>query len=178
MNPEEYYDRMSPYLEKQGYRFNPDKEFCLELIGGILENRNRYGHDYCPCRLPTGDEDIDRPIICPCDYRDADIKEYGMCYCGLYVGKEWDASKKIKQIPDRWDPDALIDERDKNEYVTKENIADSENTKNNPKGKKLWYCTVCGYVSFREDPPTVCPICKAGSEKFEKLTLDIFKSDT
>ena len=97
-----------------------------------------------------------------------------MCYCGLYVGEEWDANEEIKQIPDRWDPDALIDERDKNEEVTKENIADS---KNNPKGKTLWYCSVCGYVSFKEDPPTVCPICKAGREKFKKLTLDVLNRE-
>ncbi len=43
----------------------------------------------CPCRLACGDREKDRDIICPCTYRDQDIKEYGRCYCGLYVSKEY-----------------------------------------------------------------------------------------
>ncbi len=43
----------------------------------------------CPCRLASGDREADRDIICPCDYREPDVKEYGSCYCNLYVSKEW-----------------------------------------------------------------------------------------
>jgi rubrerythrin len=35
--------------------------------------------------------------------------------------------------------------------------------------KKLWYCKQCGYVVFREDPPYVCPICKAKREVFAEI---------
>ena len=35
--------------------------------------------------------------------------------------------------------------------------------------KKLWYCKQCGYVVFREDPPYVCPICKAKKELFAEI---------
>ena len=35
--------------------------------------------------------------------------------------------------------------------------------------KKLWYCKQCGYVVFREDPPYVCPICKAKKEMFAEI---------
>ena len=35
--------------------------------------------------------------------------------------------------------------------------------------KKLWYCKQCGYVVFREDPPYICPICKAKREMFEEI---------
>jgi rubrerythrin len=35
--------------------------------------------------------------------------------------------------------------------------------------KKLWYCKQCGYVVFREEPPYVCPICKAKREMFAKI---------
>jgi rubrerythrin len=39
--------------------------------------------------------------------------------------------------------------------------------------KKLWYCKQCGYVVYREDPPYVCPICKAKREMFSELLLGI-----
>jgi rubrerythrin len=35
--------------------------------------------------------------------------------------------------------------------------------------KKLWYCKQCGYVVFREDPPYICPICKAKREMFTEI---------
>jgi rubrerythrin len=39
--------------------------------------------------------------------------------------------------------------------------------------KKLWYCKQCGYVVFREDPPYVCPICKAKREMFAELEINV-----
>jgi rubrerythrin len=35
--------------------------------------------------------------------------------------------------------------------------------------KKLWYCRQCGYVCYREDPPYICPICKAKREMFTEV---------
>src|SRR5574344_147277 len=31
---------------------------------------------------------------------------------------------------------------------------------------KVWVCSVCGYVSIGENPPEVCPQCKAPKSKF------------
>ena len=39
--------------------------------------------------------------------------------------------------------------------------------------KKLWYCRQCGYVVFREDPPYICPICKAKREMFAEVEAKI-----
>jgi rubrerythrin len=36
---------------------------------------------------------------------------------------------------------------------------------------KFWYCKQCGYVVFREDPPYICPICKAKREIFAEITI-------
>ncbi|HRD16079.1 MAG TPA: hypothetical protein PK181_04585, partial [Methanothrix soehngenii] len=40
-------------------------------------------------------------------------------------------------------------------------------------GQKLsvpvWRCVVCGYLCGRDGPPEVCPICKAGKERFERF---------
>ncbi|GAB4247311.1 MAG: hypothetical protein Kow00122_04580 [Thermoleophilia bacterium] len=79
------YERLKPRQEAQGYFFNPDDALVQDLLAGLLINRSRYGYMSCPCRLAAGDRERDRDIICPCDYRAADVEEYGTCYCGLYV---------------------------------------------------------------------------------------------
>ena len=33
--------------------------------------------------------------------------------------------------------------------------------------KPVWRCKVCGYLCGRDEPPEICPICKAKKEKFE-----------
>ncbi|MDR3310688.1 MAG: NADH peroxidase [Oscillospiraceae bacterium] len=33
---------------------------------------------------------------------------------------------------------------------------------------KKWICTVCGYVHEGDDAPEICPVCKAGKEKFKE----------
>ena len=76
---------MKSDTEEGGYRFNPDAEFTKNLVRGLLRNQQRYGYRSCPCRLATGKKDDDLDIICPCDYRDADVAEFGACYCALYV---------------------------------------------------------------------------------------------
>lgn len=35
-----------------------------------------------------------------------------------------------------------------------------------------WVCKVCGYVHGGDEPPVSCPVCKAPSEKFEKLAQE------
>lgn len=41
---------------------------------------------------------------------------------------------------------------------------------------KVWVCSVCGYVSFGEEPPEHCPQCKAPKSKF-KLKEEPLASD-
>jgi len=36
--------------------------------------------------------------------------------------------------------------------------------------KKIWRCTVCGYLHEGETPPAVCPVCHADASKFVLLT--------
>ncbi|MFC1523610.1 ferredoxin-thioredoxin reductase catalytic domain-containing protein [Thermodesulfobacteriota bacterium] len=79
--------------EAKGYFFNQDQEKTLALMKGLLTNKERYGKMICPCRLYSGDPDWDRDILCPCDYREADVKEYGSCYCSLYVSTDWNEGK-------------------------------------------------------------------------------------
>jgi ferredoxin-thioredoxin reductase catalytic subunit len=76
----ELYGRLSAEAEAVGYHLNPDREFAMMLVEGLLANRDRYGYMLCPCRMGTGVREQDRDIICPCDYRDADLNEYDQCY--------------------------------------------------------------------------------------------------
>jgi ferredoxin-thioredoxin reductase catalytic subunit len=75
--------------EPKGYPFNRDRERTFDLLRGLLTNRDRYGYLACPCRLASGDRERDRDILCPCVYRAADVREYGACYCQLYVSPAW-----------------------------------------------------------------------------------------
>lgn len=75
--------------EPKGYFFNIDTVFVSDLLESLIINKDRYGYMACPCRLASGEYDKDKDIICPCVYRVPDVKEYGSCYCGLYVSKEW-----------------------------------------------------------------------------------------
>ncbi len=102
MTPEQLYDILSKYAGSQGLRLNKDKEFTLDIIRGLLTNETRYGYRSCPCRLAWGLKEKDADIICPCVYRDPDIKEYGSCFCELYVSSEWNAGKVKRQVvPER-----------------------------------------------------------------------------
>ena len=94
------------YAEKinrpKGYHFNENRERTFELLRGLLTNKKRYGYMACPCRLASGDKEPDRDIICPCEYRQPDVKEYGSCYCALYVAPEWNSGTLEKQeVPER-----------------------------------------------------------------------------
>lgn len=93
--------------EPLGYFLNADEELTDGLLEGLLVNRGRYGYLSCPCRLASGNRDRDRDIVCPCTYRLPDVAEYGSCYCGLYVSRDWDEER----IPHRPVPERRLPER-------------------------------------------------------------------
>lgn len=102
MTAAELYDMMKKVQEPKGYFFNKDKEYALELLESLLANKERYGYMACPCRLAQDDREKDADIICPCQYREEDVKEYGSCYCNLYVTDAWNrGEKKDEYVPER-----------------------------------------------------------------------------
>lgn len=90
---EKLYEMLSKTQEARGYYFNKDKGMVFELLEGLITNKERYGYMVCPCRLSSGDREKDRDIMCPCVYREEDVREYGSCYCNLYVSKDWNEGK-------------------------------------------------------------------------------------
>ena len=102
MTAEELLPVLSRYAESQGIGLNKDRDFVLDILRGLLTNEARYGYRSCPCRLAWGEKEKDRDIICPCAYRDQDVKEYGCCYCELYVSADWNEGKiEHRQVPER-----------------------------------------------------------------------------
>jgi ferredoxin-thioredoxin reductase catalytic chain len=162
-----------------GYYLTPQPELLQMFLEGLKTNEDRYGYPSCPCRLATGNLEVDRDIICPCDYRDPDVAQYGACFCRLYVNKAVYESQKLPEVPER---------RPKEKQ---ERAYGASTSKKSPEGtaekappqpqpakppevkKKLWYCRQCGYVVYREDPPYVCPICKAKREMFSQLEVKV-----
>jgi len=87
MTAQELYEKLRPIQEAKGNYFNADMEMTMDLVRALLVNKERYGYMACPCRLAGGTFALDRDIVCPCAYRDADVAEHGACFCGLYVSK-------------------------------------------------------------------------------------------
>ena len=162
-------DELDRDAEAGGYHLNPDREFTSELAEGLLVNEERHGYRSCPCRLAVGNRERDRDIICPCDYRDPDLSEHGACYCALYVSGEVVAGRrKLGPVPERRPPD---EERAKAEEARRERaggLGDGSGGGLVPP-LPVWRCTVCGYLCARDEPPEVCPVCKATKDRFERF---------
>lgn len=152
---EDLYLRLKQEADQGGYHLNPDSEYVNRLLSGLLVNKERYGYLSCPCRLARGKQEIDLDIICPCDYRDDDLREFHMCYCGLYVSDQVvRGEEKIHSIPERRPPGGI--------KATKK-----ERAMLGSLPLPVYRCKVCGYLCARKNPPEVCPICKASAERFE-----------
>lgn len=159
-------DRVHLKLKKEaedgGYRFNPDGDFTKNLIRGLLKNEQRYGYRACPCRLASGKSAEDTDIVCPCDYRDPDLSEYGACYCALYVSDEIArGAAQVAPVPERRPPRSL-----------RGTVPAVQTVSTGPVPVlplPVWRCKVCGYLCAREQPPGICPICKVTKERFERF---------
>ncbi len=157
------YARLDREAKQGGYFLNPDAEFVKGLVRGLLINERRYGYRACPCRLAADDKQQDLDIICPCYYRDADLSEFGACYCALYVSAAvLKGEKELSCIPERRPP-----------FESRAAKPGSSGASLDAVPAKLsvpvWRCLVCGYLCGREGPPELCPICKAGKERFERF---------
>ena len=105
MTPERLFEILTKYAESQSIQLNKDRKYVLDILRGLLKNEERYGYRSCPCRLAAGIKERDEDIICPCKYCWPDIKDFGSCYCGLYVSKQWnDGEVKHVIVPERRPP--------------------------------------------------------------------------
>jgi len=87
------------YCEKNNYVMNPNWMMSTNLKSNLCEMETTFGKRYCPCFEPSGNKALDKKMMCPCEYVEDEIREYGTCHCALFgpadLGKEqWKASSK------------------------------------------------------------------------------------
>lgn len=76
------------YAHKHHWVLNPDEKKLEVVIRGLARNKRKFGEQYCPCRLRSGDKEKDAVIICPCIYHADEVEQDGSCHCRLYFRKD------------------------------------------------------------------------------------------
>jgi ferredoxin-thioredoxin reductase catalytic chain len=100
------------------------------------------------------------------------LDRYGACYCALYVSKEiLEGKREPGSIPESRPP-----KNERNNLLNRKlEVASSSGHQAFSAAKRpnllfpVYRCKVCGYLCARENPPEVCPICKAKKDRFERF---------
>ena len=79
-------DRIQNYAKANGYVVVLDTQMRNKLLMELLENYDKYGKPYCPCRPERSEA-----TVCPCIYAKADIAKMGHCLCGLFWSRDFAA---------------------------------------------------------------------------------------
>jgi ferredoxin-thioredoxin reductase catalytic chain len=109
MDAKQLYENLKKLQEPKGYYFNDDMDMTMPLLESLIINKERLGYMACPCRLANGEIEADKDIICPCTYREDDVKEFGACFCALYVSKGYNDGTIEKQVvPERRPPEKIL----------------------------------------------------------------------
>lgn len=93
----------------------------------------------------------------------------------LYVRKDvFEGKISIAPIPERRPREKQVKAYEVPEETVAEKPSETTSMVSEKPSKtrlKIWYCKQCGYVCFREEPPYVCPICKAKRGMFAEITI-------
>jgi Ferredoxin-thioredoxin reductase, catalytic subunit len=80
----ELIERIQNFAKANGYVVALDTQMRNKLLRELLENYDKYGKPYCPCRPERSEA-----TVCPCIYAKADIAKMGHCLCGLFWSKDF-----------------------------------------------------------------------------------------
>jgi ferredoxin-thioredoxin reductase catalytic subunit len=80
----EFIERVQNFAKANGYVVVLDTQLRNKLLRELLENYDKYGKPYCPCR-PEHSE----ATVCPCVFAKADIAKMGHCLCGLFWSRDF-----------------------------------------------------------------------------------------
>lgn len=72
------------YAKQKGYKINPHWMFYTNLKLWLIESQKTFGKRYCPCYEPSGDQNFDRKLLCPCKFAEEEIQKQGTCHCVLF----------------------------------------------------------------------------------------------
>ena len=82
----------------------------------------------------------------------------------------------VKHHPDKNPGDKKSEEKFKEINEANDVLSDPEKRKKPDRGSvagnlpyPVWRCTVCGYLCARNEPPSVCPVCKVDKDRFERF---------
>ena len=76
------------FCRNNEFQLNPDERHVAAVIDGLLENEQKFGLKYCPCRLRSGDFQKDLGLLCPCNFTVQDkYRAQKECWCGLFTKK-------------------------------------------------------------------------------------------
>jgi ferredoxin-thioredoxin reductase catalytic subunit len=73
--------------KRKGWTLNPNTSITDSIIEGLARNKLMRGKKYCPCRLPSGNSNVDKLFICPCQDAEKDVKMDGHCHCYFFYMK-------------------------------------------------------------------------------------------
>lgn len=72
------------YAAQKGLKVNPHWMFFTNLKIWIVESEKAFGKRYCPCFEPSGPEELNKKLICPCKFIEKEIEGRGTCHCVLF----------------------------------------------------------------------------------------------
>jgi ferredoxin-thioredoxin reductase catalytic subunit len=72
------------YAKQKGLTVNPHWMFYTNLRLWLVESEAAFGKRYCPCFEPSDNEQLNRKLICPCEFIESDIAEKKTCHCTLF----------------------------------------------------------------------------------------------
>jgi ferredoxin-thioredoxin reductase catalytic subunit len=75
---------MQKYIAKNNYALNPSWMMSTNLKIWLSEMEATFGKRFCPCFEPSADTALNKKMMCPCEYVEDEIKEYGTCHCALF----------------------------------------------------------------------------------------------
>lgn len=75
---------LEKYCQQHNYALNPSWMMRTSLKSNLCEMEETFGKRYCPCFEPSGDVALDKKMMCPCEFIDDEIAEYGTCHCALF----------------------------------------------------------------------------------------------
>jgi ferredoxin-thioredoxin reductase catalytic subunit len=87
-------DRLDEYVKRKPFVYYPDEEVVERIIKGLAKREEKSGQAYCPCRLVTGKPELDKKIVCPCEYHEDEIAKQGFCHCRLFASADFKPEKR------------------------------------------------------------------------------------
>lgn len=82
-------DLWEEFAKRNGtIKVNSNQEVVERLALGVLNNEEKFGLKFCPCRLRTKDKEKDFKLVCPCNFKlQKTWQEKRECWCSLFAEK-------------------------------------------------------------------------------------------